>query len=762
MGLSQLTGLTIDHLRPLIYQPVDHHRVIVHGQRLPMHMFRIGRARVCPDCLGESNHCRMTWDLSVVTACPLHSCLLLEECPKCNEPITWRRLGVSVCLCGCDWRDARSTPIPSSETILARLIHNRFALIDAPKSKSAGNPLYDLDLPSLLEAVLFVAGHQQGRTDTSGFLTLPGRTTREIHRRLLRSFAVFETWPNNFHEFLHDMRSQRMRSKVARGLSGSFGSFYNDLYGSKLHCAPAIGLLKGGFELYMSEHWDGKFFPQTRWLKSRDIRRKYLSRDEACNALGVDSRMLDSLVSEGKIATKVNGTGESRSYLVEASSVRMEFCGHVSLEGASRFLGLTRDNVLRLIENSLLVPVRTPSIDNRNHWKLDRTVVQDFFTRIISQVKPLRSYSNLELESFANALRVMNRQLSSSAQGIHNFVNDILSGEISPRGESCREVGISRLLFCRKEFKEYVRRKNEDQSDCGFRLRGKAKEFRLSKELIYFLARKGLIESNQSLEGDRVFKAISPKAVESFQSRYVFAFEMARALSIPTKVLLRELQRLEIEPVSGPSMDYGPHYVFKRTEIDRLDLKNSTDSSCRKVQERRDSISVDVNEAANILAVREKTISDLVKRDVLRPYRDSLISPKGYRFNRRYIEGFQGQFKNLDNLTTTDAAAKMLGRYHLRTKWLGMGFIKYEISKDGKRRFINNLDVENIASFSARVVTRSKAARLLEMNVNSMGYWIRKGTLRPVSHRYSRAFKYPLFSKIEVARFKALVSGVKA
>jgi len=58
--------------------------------------------------------------------------------------------------------------------------------------------------------------------------------------------------------------------------------------------------------------------------------------------------------------------------------------------------GITRDNILRLIENSLLVPVFTP-MNNRSEWKFDRAVLQDFFAKIISQIIPLSFLSSLEL-----------------------------------------------------------------------------------------------------------------------------------------------------------------------------------------------------------------------------------------------------------------------------------------------------------------------------------------------------------------------------
>src|SRR5260370_2995827 len=100
-------------------------------------------------------------------------------------------------------------------------------------------------------------------------------------------------------------------------------------------------------------------------------------------------------------------------------------------------------------------------------------------------------------------------------------------------------------------------------------------------------------------------------------------------IGMPTQVLLQELERLDIKPISGASIDYGQHYVFKRTDIDRHDLRNIMALSFWKVRERRQRNSVDVCEAASILAVHEKTISDLVSRDVLKPYRDSVSSRNG-------------------------------------------------------------------------------------------------------------------------------------
>lgn len=56
--------------------------------------------RVCPACLAEGDHCRVTWDFSFVTACPKHECLLIDQCPGCLKAISWQRPAVDICNCG--------------------------------------------------------------------------------------------------------------------------------------------------------------------------------------------------------------------------------------------------------------------------------------------------------------------------------------------------------------------------------------------------------------------------------------------------------------------------------------------------------------------------------------------------------------------------------------------------------------------------------------------------------------------------------------
>ena len=61
--------------------------------------------KLCPVCLQAEPYYRRIWNLSVVTACSIHDCLLLNTCPACQLPIGWVRNSVVRCSCQEDWRN---------------------------------------------------------------------------------------------------------------------------------------------------------------------------------------------------------------------------------------------------------------------------------------------------------------------------------------------------------------------------------------------------------------------------------------------------------------------------------------------------------------------------------------------------------------------------------------------------------------------------------------------------------------------------------
>lgn len=55
--------------------------VVAHGWVL------LNRSQACPWCLAETGIWKSTWRLNWVTACLIHECLLVTDCPGCQKPL---------------------------------------------------------------------------------------------------------------------------------------------------------------------------------------------------------------------------------------------------------------------------------------------------------------------------------------------------------------------------------------------------------------------------------------------------------------------------------------------------------------------------------------------------------------------------------------------------------------------------------------------------------------------------------------------------
>ncbi len=72
------------------------------GESVPIQTISTRRVKLCPICLRSAFYCRSIWDLSLITTCPLHYCLLIDYCPQCSKDIKWSRPRIAICKCGFD------------------------------------------------------------------------------------------------------------------------------------------------------------------------------------------------------------------------------------------------------------------------------------------------------------------------------------------------------------------------------------------------------------------------------------------------------------------------------------------------------------------------------------------------------------------------------------------------------------------------------------------------------------------------------------
>ena len=759
LRLAALTKVKTKDLDALVYHSVaDEYVMKVFGHNVEPYLLGLDRPKVCAKCLSQSNYCRKQWEFSAVTSCPIHNSMLLEKCPACKKRLTWFRKGASNCPCGADWRQAQTAYLPESDSVVSRLIYQEFGLIERPHTTGSDNPLYAADLNSLLSALFLVASQEKGRSVPITRTLLLARSSTEIHRRLLRAFAVFENWPINFHQFLDQLSGIKKSSRSERGLRATFGSFHRRLYDPR-STPPAIwDTLRKQFEDYISEYWDRGYVYSAKWFKAK-CKSKCISRAQASKILNIDPLVIDGLISSGALTGVVRNTGGRRHFLVVAASVerfKFERGRHLSLRDASKLLGLSKLDVIRLIENSLLTAVQGPSVDHRETWKFDQTSLNEFVGNMLSRtVKPTLGAVN-SLRTFSNVLDTLTVRLSSIGWGIHAFVKDILSGFITPIDQSPSKPGLSCLLFSRQDVELYVKNALADEAEC-LQLEGGIAGHGFKAKTLYFLARKGLIETKREKHGRLKLRIITRDAIRRFESSYVPAGRVARELSTRSNFLIRVLMSHQVYPVSGKSVDAGPQYIFRRADIASLNLKELIRSfPTLRMDKRKQSRSIDSAEAANILSVRKEVVSDLVRNGVLKPCVEFPRKRDKYLFNRTYIKGHERQFRDLAALLSLNAAAQLLNISVkvLRERWLKKDYLVYEISKDGKKKFLRRSEVERIASFTSAVVSRGDAAALLDLPWWRIQALESKGKLKPIANPYPRALGNQIYLKADVKNLR--------
>jgi hypothetical protein len=737
--LIQLMRITRNELKELLYTPTTKRsEVMTLGRSVPYTLIGAPRPKVCPACLAQSPYCRKQWELALFTSCANHNRMLLQECHVCLRPIRWYRERVCYCPCGADWRQARSASLSESETVLGQLLHEEFGLI--PRSvKNTNNPLCGLDFNSLISGLFVVASLDGGpRPSKQVFFN---KTNSEIHRKLSGAFAVFEKWPNSFHNLVdrHFSRATQQTNGLRDALS---------LFKYRLYSLPTgiKNLLRQEFEKYFLDHWDRKY-RTAQWLRTKSTG-KYVTKMAAQQILKVDLPVIDQLISSGMLKGVIRAAPKKRNFILEAESVerlRQEWAQSLSLPHASKYLGIRQLQTLMLVRHSLLIGTNILSGDSGRLWRFDTAHLDKLLSNVLARAKRVRSVSLDSMRRFGRLVDALCIWLVTASWGIHTLIDDILSGVIIPKCLCLKKPVLNDLYFSRDDIKLYIRTKLADHSIAPIRLAEGTTERLFKSSILYFLAQKGFIKTERrSIRGVQCH-VITPKAILAFKSHYVEADKLSRETGIPRALLMRTLKSRKIFPVSGRSVDGGPRYIYKRKDVLHLNLRNKS------------SHIVDSQEAAEILSVKKKAIAQLVKNGVLIHYSERPEKAGEYLFDRSVIEGFVGQFIDLTNLISPTVAAKILqvNPCSIYDRWIKSGYLKYESSCGGKKRFLVKSEVEHVASFMNSIVTRPEAAIMLGVSREYIKTILRRERLKPINNPYPLAFPHIIYSRSDFEKLRS-------
>jgi hypothetical protein len=428
-GLRELTGLTPLSLSTLLYPPAgagfaeDH---LFFGAPVHRGAIQPQTPKVCPACLGESAYCRRIWDFKLITCCPIHQCLLADECPECGLRIRYARPSPCKCRCGFDLRGMPTRSASDAASRLSCLFYRLCGLGGTEdNSIDAQNPLAPLDLGHAATAVLFLSSQllNRGRVMGQGLRSL---YNREVHELLVQIGSIFEGWPERFFEFIKAKRERYYRPDEGR-FTMDFGELYVDLFDKERLLHKELKFFSEAFARYLELQQISRHA-----IKKLRIKPKYLAINEAAARLDTSRLLVSRFISQGKLKT-VSREGHRIPLLVEVDSVEKlkdELSRLLNFGAAAKYLGVAPFVLSGLVRAGCLTPKRGRHVDGSRLY-FDREEVEGLFKGVTSRMHPLDP-----LNKNCPDLRLAVKRFGPMDDNLPNKIKAILAGKLFPRRKS--------------------------------------------------------------------------------------------------------------------------------------------------------------------------------------------------------------------------------------------------------------------------------------------------------------------------------------
>jgi hypothetical protein len=755
--LSQLTGIGEQELSALRYTPsgvkrnkfVDHD---VFGSPVPRIAIRAHRPKVCCACLIQSGYVRKIWDLTGVTTCPLHRCVLLDECPNCERLLPISRNDVGICLCDYDWRDSPLVAVDETQLDVAKRVHSLCGLPlgDSRTKHLQSNPLNKLGLKDLFSALFFIAS-QYGRSalyskGKRANIAKFGSSLKnaEVHDLLCKAVAVFDNWPANYFAFLDWRKEESNPAQQARGLSKDFRDYKYSLY--RYLRARAFDFLREGFEEYLATHWDGGYTSHVARLRRKAAPlKRFASKHETRGLLKVSSEKVDALLRAGKLRGIISPRGKSRIMLIETSSIhelKHDRDGILNQQQASKILGINPKQTRTLIECCLL---KTYSpLDSRGSAGCSTAEIECLLTRLKTTVSKCKCATEKRL-GFTRATV----SLGIRGIGFGEFINDVLEGKIQPCRMD-RRLGMRGLCFCRSDMDNYAKACTQKRFPGYTTIAGAAKLLKTNANEISFLIRKKFLAVHRRLLGGRSTQMISRKTLLAFSSKYVFGSALASELRTAPGYVLEALRSKGVDPISGGSIDGGDRYLYLRKSITNVDLPALLEAKKRATQlayERPTQFSLDY--ATQYLNVHADTIIRLCSNGFLKS-----CKANEYWFTRKQLRKVRGRVRRYAGLVTLEVAARLVGRTptNFMTRYVHSSVLAPIQITDNGRRFFRRKDLEKLIKSQKRFLNSSEVRKILEIGPTQLFRLAANGILKPISGPLIDGSTFNVFKRNDVGR----------
>lgn len=494
-------------------------------------LYRSHSEAVCPDCLCESAHIRMSWEHVYVTACSQHQKRLLDQCRNCGQLLSKNRERIEQCNCGADLRDTSCDVAPGHELWLSTLISSNGA-------NSCGINPQIKDVPTLnvsnIVRVLTTNshsfhGHTRGRTP-------PPRTVAEAIAFLEPMGSLISEWPTSFEE--HVRKRIEFGEPSARTLNKLLGRWYVDL--RKACDAPSLQCFIESVLKVARESFDGTLgLDSTKKLAEKVS--GYMHLKDAARTLGVSrDKLLQVATDKGcQYRTRRLGT-RGLTYEIpseEVDRIRNARSNWISVSLACEFSKVSQVVLKALCDSDVIHSDINWRNDILKGGPVSHPSLMELTERLNSNVKT-RSLPQTEVLLMSE---LTSRRLGDK-QAIQGVMQAAATGEICPvrKGTHLGHIG-----FAMDDVKSYF---GTPLLEAGMSINQLSKFTGWKWESIAHWIDSGVLGSQEiTLRGQRC-RVVLPQHFYLFLRSYVPLSEVAKAVDSQASYVLEKLAGATVVP----------------------------------------------------------------------------------------------------------------------------------------------------------------------------------------------------------------------
>lgn len=373
------------------------------------------KIKICPKCLLENGYHKKIWNLSLVTICPFHNCLLVDICPNCNKFLKIYSDKLTICNCGFNLLNSPQVEVPYDQTLLTILFYNALGYSIEYNLDLKENPLYNMEAIEMTNIIMFLAKFFEVNKTTYRYRSIMSSKTKNIlvHELVVKILQIFSNWPESFYDFLKKFDSKHKK----KGMVGQFGNLYLGLMSD----ATKNSFLFNEFNIYLSKYWSATVINR----KNRDqFSLEYIHGSEASQMIGCHIETLKTLVRENKIIGEIRKKGNGSLLFINKVSLKLFLDSEKhskSNEEVVEILNINRDAIISLVDKGILMT----QTRNKNKKIIPKSIDEllKCFFAVSSELN-----KSINLITLTEASFLANRY--GSEISIVDIIKDVIDGRI--------------------------------------------------------------------------------------------------------------------------------------------------------------------------------------------------------------------------------------------------------------------------------------------------------------------------------------------